>query len=100
MFRLFADVKQCRDIYFAGYHDAGYVTMLTPHTGKSDRITLIKGASFHRGFEGLGLPIKELPPVFMRTPLGMAIPRFSAANSDASALSGTKREPAADSTEV
>lgn len=81
MFRLFADIRQCQHIYFAGCHDAGYVTMLTPYTGKCDRITLIKGASFHREFENLGLPIKELPSIFMSTPPIIAIPRFAANNS-------------------
>ncbi|KAJ6145386.1 Zinc finger CCCH-type [Penicillium chermesinum] len=57
MFRLFVDLNQCRHIYFAGCHDTG------------DRITLIKAASFHRDFEDLGLPIKELPAVFMSGPL-------------------------------
>ncbi|KAJ5826055.1 hypothetical protein N7474_003193 [Penicillium riverlandense] len=68
MFRLFADLNQCRHIYFAGCHDTGYGSLLTPHRG-SDRITLIKAASFHRDFESLGLPIRELPSVFTSAPL-------------------------------
>ncbi|KAJ5247141.1 hypothetical protein N7468_002124 [Penicillium chermesinum] len=69
MFRLFVDLNQCRHIYFAGCHDTGFVSMLAPYRGRSDRITLIKAASFHRDFEDLGLPIKELPAVFMSGPL-------------------------------
>jgi len=69
MFRLFADLNQCRHIYFAGCHDTGYGSLLTPYRGRSDRITLIKAASFHRDFETLGLPIRELPSVFTSTPL-------------------------------
>ncbi|CAG8068642.1 unnamed protein product [Penicillium olsonii] len=68
MFRLFADANQCRHIYFAGCHDTGYGSLLTPYRG-SDRITLIKAAGFHREFEALGLPIKELPSVFASSPL-------------------------------
>jgi hypothetical protein len=69
MFRLFAELNQCRHIYFAGCHDTGYGSLLTPYRGRSDRITLIKAAGFHREFEALDLPIKELPTVFMNTPL-------------------------------
>ncbi|KAJ5628138.1 Zinc fingerCCCH-type [Penicillium lividum] len=68
MFRLFVDLQQCRHIYFAGCHDTGFGSLLTPYRG-SDRITLIKAASFHREFEDLNLPIRELPSVFMSTPL-------------------------------
>ncbi|KAJ5682180.1 hypothetical protein N7462_005345 [Penicillium macrosclerotiorum] len=69
MFRLFIDLNQCRHIYFAGCHDTGFGSMLTPYRGRSDRITLIKAASFHHEFEALNLPIKELPSVFMSNPL-------------------------------
>jgi hypothetical protein len=69
MFRLYADMNQCRHIYFAGCHDTGYGSLLTPYKGKSDRITLIKAAGFHRQFEELGLPIEEMPSVFMSTSL-------------------------------
>lgn len=69
MFRLYADMNQCRHIYFAGCHDTGYGSLLTPYRGRSDRITLLKAAGFHREFEELGLPIKELPSVFMSTAL-------------------------------
>lgn len=73
MFRLFVDLNQCRHIYFAGCHDTGFGSLLTPHRG-SDKITLIKAASFHREFEGFDLPIKELPSVFMSTPLAATKP--------------------------
>ncbi|KAJ5355945.1 Zinc finger CCCH-type [Penicillium concentricum] len=69
MFRLFVDLNQCRHIYFAGCHDTGYGSLLTPYRGRGDRITLIKAAGFHREFEALDLPIRELPSVFMSTPL-------------------------------
>lgn len=75
-FRLFADLKQCRHIYFAGCHDAGYGSVLTPYRG-SDRFTLIKIALFHPDFEGLGFPIHELPTVFMATPLNTRLPGSS-----------------------
>lgn len=74
MFRLFVDLNQCRHIYFAGCHDTGFGSLLTPYRGRGDRITLIKAASFHREFEDLGLPIRELPSVFMSTPLTTAKP--------------------------
>lgn len=70
MFRLFADINQCKHIFFAGCHDTGYLSMLTPYRGMSDRITLLKGASFHPEFETLGLSISEMPSVFMSSPLG------------------------------
>ncbi|KAJ5097007.1 Zinc finger CCCH-type [Penicillium angulare] len=74
MFRLFVDSNQCRHIYFAGCHDSGFGSLLTPYKGRSDRITLLKAASFHREFEDLGLPIRELPAVFMSTPLATSKP--------------------------
>ncbi|KAJ5558196.1 Zinc finger CCCH-type [Penicillium sp. DV-2018c] len=69
MFRLFVDSNQCRHIYFAGCHDTGYGSLLTPYRGRSDRITLIKAAGFHREFEDLDLPIQELPSVFVSKPI-------------------------------
>lgn len=78
MFRLFVDLNQCRHIYFAGCHDTGFGSLLTPYRNRGDRITLIKGASFHREFEELNLPIRELRSVFMSTPLDV-ITRPSAA---------------------
>lgn len=83
MFRLFADLNQCRHIYFAGCHDTGYGSLLTPYRG-SDRITLIKAAGFHREFEALGLPIKELPSVFSSTPLATTKPPTGPAGAKAS----------------
>ncbi|KAJ5166754.1 uncharacterized protein N7482_005535 [Penicillium canariense] len=74
IFRLFADFNQCRHIYFAGCHDTGFGSLLTPYRGRSDRITLIKAAGFHREFEDLGLPIKELPSVFMSNSLATTKP--------------------------
>lgn len=70
MFRLFADNTQCKHIFFAGCHDTGYLSLLTPYIGKRDRITLLKGASFHPEFKTLDLPIREMPNVFMSAPLG------------------------------
>ncbi|KAL3448156.1 hypothetical protein BJX65DRAFT_295352 [Aspergillus insuetus] len=67
MFRLFADNNQCKHIFFAGCHDTGYLSMITPYRGKTDRITLVKAASFHPEFERLDLPVRELPSVFMST---------------------------------
>ncbi|KAJ5577985.1 Zinc finger CCCH-type [Penicillium hispanicum] len=83
IFRLFVDLNQCRHIYFAGCHDTGFGSLLTPHRG-SDRITLIKSAGFHREFEALGLPIKELPTVFQSSPLIPANPKSTMTNTKVS----------------
>ncbi|KAL2823805.1 hypothetical protein BDW59DRAFT_92367 [Aspergillus cavernicola] len=75
MFRLFADNNQCKHIFFAGCHDTGYLSLLTPYRGRADRITLIKAASFHPEFERLDFAVRELPAVFMSTqPSGSHIP--------------------------
>ncbi|KAL4929708.1 zinc finger CCCH domain-containing protein [Aspergillus undulatus] len=66
-FRLFADNAQCKHVFFAGCHDASYLSMLAPYRDRSDRITLINAASFHREFSGLELAVRELPAVFMST---------------------------------
>ena len=67
---MFVENNQCKHIFFAGCHDSGYLSLLTPYVGKSERITLLRAASFHPEFESLGLPIREVPSVFMSTPLG------------------------------
>src|SRR5450432_797956 len=69
MFRLFADNSQCKHIFFAGCHDAGYLSLLTPYRGRVDQITLIKAASFHPEYHALDLPVVELPFVFRSTAL-------------------------------
>ena len=83
MFRLFADNNQCKHIFFAGCHDVGYLSLLTPYRGKADRITLLRGASFHREYETLNLPIWEIPSVFVSTPLSTPVPS-APANSNGS----------------
>ncbi|KAK1143573.1 hypothetical protein N8T08_006183 [Aspergillus melleus] len=47
----------------------GYLSMLTPYRGKSNRITLIKAASFHPEYAKLDIPVRELPAVFMNSNL-------------------------------
>ncbi|KAF1356314.1 hypothetical protein BDV97DRAFT_4773 [Delphinella strobiligena] len=69
MFRLFADNSQCKHIFFAGCHDNGYLSMLTPHIGKSDRISLIRGAYVHQDFLNLQLRMEDFPGVFRSYPL-------------------------------
>ncbi|PYI34489.1 hypothetical protein BP00DRAFT_54554 [Aspergillus indologenus CBS 114.80] len=68
MFRMFADNNQCKHIFFAGCHDAGYLNLLTPYRGRTDRITLLKAAGFHNQYNTLDLPVRELPEVFMSSP--------------------------------
>ncbi|KAJ5147460.1 hypothetical protein N7526_000812 [Penicillium atrosanguineum] len=87
MFRMFVDLNQCRHIYFAGCHDTGFNSLLTPHRG-SDKITLIKAASWHRDFESYGLPVKELPSVFMSTPLPTTKPTGPLSVKPANAING------------
>ncbi|POS77881.1 hypothetical protein DHEL01_v203720 [Diaporthe helianthi] len=69
MLRLYAENAQCKHIYFAACHDAGYVSQLTAYRGQSDRFTLIRtsGLQFHDEFTKLGLGIEELPGVFRAT---------------------------------
>lgn len=76
MLRLYAENAQCKHIYFAACHDAGYVSQLTAYRGHSDRFTLVKtsGLHFHDEFTKLGLGIEELPGVFRAT--GSAMDAF------------------------
>ena len=67
MFRLFADNSQCKHIFFAGCHDTGYLSLLTPYRGKGNQITLIKAAAFNPEYITLGLPVVDLPSVFRST---------------------------------
>lgn len=75
MLRLYAENAQCKHIYFAACHDAGYVSQLTAYRGQSDRFTLIRtpGLHFHDEFTKLGLGIEELPGVFRPTGSAMDI---------------------------
>ncbi|OQD69996.1 hypothetical protein PENDEC_c028G04664 [Penicillium decumbens] len=98
MFRLFVDLNQCRHIYFAGCHDTGFGSMLTPYRS-SNKITLIKAASFHRDFETMGLPIRELPSVFMSSPLTTTKPtgppsaKAASSNNTSNGTNGSSTKP-------
>lgn len=69
MFRLFVENNQCRHIFFAGCHDTGYLNLLTPYIGKSERITLLRGSSFSPEFSRLGLDVDDLNGLFNSNPL-------------------------------
>lgn len=76
LLRLYAENAQCKHVYFAACHDAGYVSELTPYRNQHERFTLVKtsGLHFHDEFSKLGLPVEELPGVF-RAP-GSAMDAF------------------------
>ena len=69
MFRLFAENAQCKHIYFAGCHDVGYISELTPYVNNRDRITLVRSTSFHPEFTKLGLRTENFSNIFRLTPL-------------------------------
>lgn len=73
LLRLYAENVQCKHIFFAACHDAGYVSELTPYRNHRDRFTLIRtpGLYFHDEFTKLGLGVEELPGVFR--PVGSAM---------------------------
>jgi hypothetical protein len=75
LLRLYGDSTQCKHIYFAGCHDVGYITALTPYMSES-RCTLLRagGTLFHPQFVKLGLSTRELPDVFRSLPLAGAKP--------------------------
>ncbi|KAK7525851.1 uncharacterized protein IWZ02DRAFT_354975, partial [Phyllosticta citriasiana] len=63
-FFLFAESTQCRHILFAGCHDARYMPLLSPHLGRSDRVTLLTAGKFAPEYQSLGLAQVELGPIF------------------------------------
>ncbi|EON66922.1 hypothetical protein W97_06326 [Coniosporium apollinis CBS 100218] len=69
MFRLFAENSQCKHIFFAGCHDTGYLSLLTPYRGRLERVSLIKAASFSPEYLSLGLNVEEFPSIFRSTML-------------------------------
>ncbi|QGA14932.1 hypothetical protein EYB26_002588 [Talaromyces marneffei] len=69
MFHLFADNHQCKHIFFGGCHDVAYLSILAPYRNGTNHITLLKTANMSAEYETLGLSLKELPSVFMFTPL-------------------------------
>jgi hypothetical protein len=69
-FGLFIESAQCKHIFFAGCHDTGYLSLLTPRIkSASGRITLIRGPGFHQDFANLGFDTLDLPTVFRSSPL-------------------------------
>lgn len=66
LLKLYAENAQCKHLFFAACHDAGYVSELTQYRNQSDRFTLIQtsGLLFHDEFRKLGLGIEELHGVF------------------------------------
>lgn len=73
LLKLYAENAQCKHLFFAACHDAGYVSELTQYRNQSDRFTLIQtpGLYFHDEFRKLGLGIEELHGVFR--PFGSAM---------------------------
>lgn len=69
LFRQFVDNPQCRHVYFAGCHDVGYISELTPYTNSRDRITLMRTPAFHKEFAKLGLRVEDFPNIFRGTTL-------------------------------
>ena len=71
LLRLYAANTQCKHIYFAGCHDTGYITELTPFMGNSSKFTLVKtpGIRFHDEFTKLGMCTEEFRSVFRHMPL-------------------------------
>lgn len=69
LLRLYAENAQCKHIFFAACHDAGYVSELAQYRDHRDRFTLIRtsGLYFHDEFNKLGLGVEELPGVFRPT---------------------------------
>ena len=98
LLRLYADNTQCKHIYFAGCHDAGYITELTPFTGNSSKFTLVKtpGIRFHDQFAKLGMGTEEFRSVFRHAPLeGVAYRPITTATTSANARppSGSSYSP-------
>lgn len=96
LFRLFIDNSQCKHIFFAGCHDNGYLSLLTPYINKMDRITLIKAAQLSPEFRNLGLRIEEFPSVFRTSPLDSPYPKSNnTVPSTATAYTTTFNRPSA-----
>ena len=64
MFDIFIESSQCKHIVFAGCHDHGYLSLLTPHKKEKRRITLLKTAPCSTRFQALGFPTTEFRDVF------------------------------------
>jgi hypothetical protein len=69
MFRLFVENNQCKHIFFAGFHDTGYLNLLTPYIEKNDKITLVRGSASSPEFSRLGLDTDNLNGLFHSNPL-------------------------------
>ncbi|KAK3658468.1 hypothetical protein LTR56_001879 [Elasticomyces elasticus] len=67
LFRHFIEDARCKQVYFAGCHDTGYVAELTQHAASRDRITLVKHYAFHYHFSNLSMREVSLGEVFRTT---------------------------------
>ncbi len=94
--RLYADNAQCKHIYFAACHDVGYISELTPFTGKASKFTLVRtpGIRFHDEFTKLGMAIEEFRGGFRHTPLETPAFRANSASSGPRPASGQARSTA------
>ncbi|KAK5691966.1 hypothetical protein LTR97_011137 [Elasticomyces elasticus] len=64
LLRHFIEDTRCKQIYFAGCHDTGYVAELTQQVASHERISLVKHYAFHRHFTSLGMREVSLGGVF------------------------------------
>src|SRR5262245_51829100 len=74
MFNLFADSSKCKHVFFAGCHDPGYLSLLTPYRGNPDRITLIQADPVSPDYRALNLPVVDFSSVFKSTVSNGSIP--------------------------
>ncbi|KAK0646497.1 hypothetical protein B0T16DRAFT_429320 [Cercophora newfieldiana] len=94
MLRLYANSAQCKHIYFAGCHDVGYISELTPYLSNADKFTLVNtpGIRFHEEFAKLGMKIGNISGVFRSTPLDTA-KSYRAAAAAAGAIAAAPASP-------
>ncbi|KAK4950296.1 hypothetical protein LTR10_011277 [Elasticomyces elasticus] len=69
LLRHFVEDTRCKQNYFAGCHDTGYVAELTQQVASHERITLVKHYTFHRHFTSLGMREVSLGGDFRAEPL-------------------------------
>lgn len=98
MFDLFIESSQCKHVVFAGCHDGGYISLLTPHKKESRRITLLKSTFCSLRFRALGFRMMESRDVFRSVSLdtvegasdGMGVPQVPLSTSNSN---GTVHHP-------
>lgn len=86
---------QCKKIFFAGCHDAGYMHDLTEYQGDEStkaRIILLETTPAHHSFRGMGYQIAQFDRIFRSHPLETTLKKVAPPTSSGAVQSVSQEE--------